>query len=443
MTFSRRRFLKWCATVGLTGMNLELQGCGGKGLTGGLLHAPAQGEASPIFGPDRYIFRNGLQIRSYVQGLPPAASRMITIAQLSDVHITLDDFTLTGYPQLEKMLDGFGESIGFGGYSRPEIQERFDVDVLRAVVKTLNASSDQLDLVINTGDSLDIGTVAELVAFLSEMNNLTVPWFQTIGNHDDLGLGNLPPSWLEAFTDLAFIDKPEFIEKHFPGVDHTAGSTAFGSRAKGFDFSPGFQGNPESSRGYYSFTAIPPIHGGSSGIIQPGIRFYVLDTSRRAGSAVGRFEAEQRDWLTGELNRHKGCLAIIVSHHPTEFINEGRKELLDLLHGHPEVFALLCGHEHKHRITPIFRPDRPGQGFWQIQTASLIDYPQQARALHIFNNGDNTGTIRTYVFNQKAHGDLGKNAAKSLMSAAQENFDGSGSELDRNVDLLFHIPKLS
>ncbi len=441
MTFSRRRFLKWCAISGLAGMNLNLQGCGGKGLTGGLLHAAAQGTARPISMPDRYIFRNDLQIQSYLRGLPSTASRMITIGQLSDVHITLDDFSLTGYPQLEKMLDGFGEAIGFGGYMRPEIQERFDVDVLRAVVKTLNASSDQLDLVVNTGDSLDIGTTAELVAFLSEMNNLSVPWFQTIGNHDNLGLGNLPPSWLEAFTDLAFIDKPEFIEKHFPGADHKAGSVAFGSRAKGFDFSPGFQGNPGSSCGYYAFTAVPPIHGGPDGLIQPGIRFYVLDTSRRAGSAVGRFETGQRDWLAGELDSHKGYLAVVVSHHPIGIINDGRKRLLELLHGHPEVIALLCGHEHKHCITPFPRPDRPEQGFWQIQTSSLMDYPQQARVLQIYNNGDNTGTIRTHVFNQKAHGELGKNAAMSLASAAQDNFDGSGSEPDRNVELLFHIPK--
>ncbi len=442
MELTRRRFLTWVGLAGLGGLNLNVMGCGGKGLTGGLLHAPAQGTASPLHRSAEFRFRNDL--RAVARAHPGADTpvRLITLAQLSDVHITLDDFNLTGYPQLEQMLDGFGDAIGFGGLNRPRTMERFDVDVLRAVVKTLNASADQLDLVINTGDSLDIATMSELIAFLSEMNNLYVPWFQTIGNHDRLGLGNIPPALLEAFTDLDFIDRSSFIEKHFPGEDHAAGVVTYGSRAKGFDFSPGFEGNPQSSQGFYAFTAVPPIHGGPNGIVQPGIRFYVLDTSRKAGSAVGRVGEQQRRWLSSELERHHTYLAIVVSHHPIRFISEGREKLTRLLHNHPQVIALLCGHEHMHRIEGIAQTGSPENGFWQIQTSSLIDYPQQARILEFFDNGNGTGTIRSYVFNQQATGELGKNAQASLKSAAGERFDGSGAEQDRNVELLFQMPSL-
>jgi len=58
------------------------------------------------------------------------------------------------------MLDSFGNNIGFGGLDRPEFQERFDLDVLRAMVKTLNAFTPQLDLVVNTSDVIDLGTRA-------------------------------------------------------------------------------------------------------------------------------------------------------------------------------------------------------------------------------------------------------------------------------------------
>ncbi len=438
MELTRRRFLRLCSLAALGGLSVNLSGCGGKALTGSLQHAAAQGRASPVPQAERFVLRNDLAAVPRVEAKKPQ-ERLITLAQLSDIHITLDEFSLTAYPQLERMVDRFGDSIGFCGLDRPEIQEHFDVDVLRAVVKTLNASKDNIDLVINTGDSLDIGTMPELLAFLSEMNNLDIPWFQTIGNHDCLGLGNIPPRYLDAFSNLGFVDKETFIKKHFPG-EKKAVKVAYGSRAKGFDFSPGFAGFPESSRGYYAFTARPPIQGGAGQLIQPGIRFYVLNTSRRAGTAMGRVDKGQLDWLSGQLERHPNHLALVVSHHPIHMISEGRDELVRILHRYPQVIALLCGHDHMHHIEAFAQPGDPARGFWQIQTSSLIDFPQQGRIVEVLNNGDGTGTIRTFVFNQQARGHLGENARASYKSAKGELFDGSGTTRDRDVALLFQMP---
>jgi len=402
-----------------------------------ILHAPAQGDAKPPRRPDRFILRKDLAGLGTSTGVINESSRIISLAQLSDVHITLEGFNLTGHPGLEKLLDSFGDSIGFGGLDRPDTMERFDVDVLRAMIKTLNAGAGDLDLVINTGDSVDIGTIRELVAFLSEMNHLNVPWFQTVGNHDRLALGNIPSRFVEAYSGMDFLDKNAFIEKHFPTGKDPAGTT-YGSSAKGFDFSPRSRVDPRVRVGYYAFTAVPPVHGGlKGGGIRPGIRFYVLDTSRSEGSASGQISDEQIEWLSGALKGHPNHLGIVVSHHPIPRIKENQKVLLECLLSNPKVIALLCGHDHEHRITAY--PSARGQGFWQIQTSSLLDFPQQARIIEIYVDSQGTGVVRTFVFNQEARGHLGENARASCAVASKDKFDGRGKEQDRNADLVFAL----
>ena len=58
-----------------------------------------------------------------------------------------------------------------------------------------------------------------------------------------------------------------------------------------------------------------------------------------------------------------------------------REELQETLKSYPNVFANIAGHNHHHAITPIGEGEH---GFWQIQTASLLDYPQQSRVLKSF-----------------------------------------------------------
>ncbi len=443
MDLKRREFLGWLGWAAVGSIGMAGLGCGGRGFSvGSLLQAPAQGAAVPPPAPSNFLMRNDLSARPRLESATGSPKRLLTFGQLSDVHITLEQFTFSGHPKLEKMLDGFGEEIGFGGLDRPEIQEQNDLDVLRAMVKTFNAAEPPLDFVVNTGDAVDIGTVPELVGFLSEMNQLDCPWFQVVGNHDCLGMGNIPPAMLESFTDLDFLNKQEFILKHFPGKPGARSRTAFGSQAKGFDFSPPSGGNPPELPGYYAFTAVPPVTGGDGRLVQPGVRFLVLETSRAAGKALGHVEEDQLRWLQDELDRYPRYLVVVVSHHPIERIEEGREELLTLLLDHSQVMALVCGHDHRHQIKAFSKPGKPGSGFWQIQTSSLIDYPQQGRILEIFDRGNGTGAIRTFVFNQQAGGQLGKNARASYRSSAQDRFDGSGSGEDRDVELLFQIPVL-
>jgi hypothetical protein len=58
------------------------------------------------------------------------------------------------------------------------------------------------------------------------------------------------------------------------------------------------------------------------------------------------------------------------------------------LHRHPCVVAWLVGHSHLHRVAAHPHPAGQGGGFWEITTASIIDWPSQTRAVEILRHAD-------------------------------------------------------
>ncbi len=444
MTLNRRNFLKMCGAAVLAGRSLALTGCGSESSAGNVGEFPvsAEGSAGPPPRPAEFLLRNDLGAAPSAEGPIGPATQLISFGQITDTHISQDDFSVTGNVFLEGLLDSFGNNIGFGGLDRPDPQERYDVDVLQAIVKTMAAVDPPLDLIVHNGDALDAGTFQELVSFLTEINQSPLPWVQAIGNHDVLALGNIPPDTAEKVSDLDFVDKGQFITEHFTRT-HAPTLLAFGSAAMGFDFGPEYNGDPGSVRGFYAFSPLAPLRNASEELVQPGIRFYVLDSTHPDGSALGYLDEDQRSWLAADLGEHPDSLAIVVSHHRVNDIEHGRDDFVAILYDHPQVIAVVSGHDHFNRIRSFAVSGTPDKGFWNIQTASLIDFPQEARIFEIRNNGDGTGSIFTYVFNQQGTGQLGENASASYDSAADESMDGEGSPEDRNVELLFQFPAMT
>jgi metallophosphoesterase (TIGR03767 family) len=140
------------------------------------------------------------------------------------------------------------------------------------------------------------------------------------------------------------------------------------------------------------------------------VRFLVLDTVNTAGGWQGSIDDEQFRWLEEELIvgsreftdeagsevRHAATdrLFVLVSHHPIEtLINDYaevpvlrhlERDVRELLGRFPNVICWVNGHTHANAIHPIRQPgSSKASGFWQVTTASHIDWPQQSRVIEI------------------------------------------------------------
>ena len=67
-------------------------------------------------------------------------------------------------------------------------------------------------------------------------------------------------------------------------------------------------------------------------------------------------------------------------------------EFIDMLLKYPNLVAWLNGHTHINTIQAHSKPNGPG-GFFEITTASCIDYPQQAQTVELVDNKDGTMSI--------------------------------------------------
>jgi hypothetical protein len=84
-----------------------------------------------------------------------------------------------------------------------------------------------------------------------------------------------------------------------------------------------------------------------------------------------------------------------------------------MLHKYSNLILLMAGHRHVNTVTPQPSPDpaHPEYGFWEVETPSLRDFPQQFRIFDISINSDCTISIVTTDIDPKM--EEGSPAAKS------------------------------
>ncbi len=161
------------------------------------------------------------------------------------------------------------------------------------------------------------------------------------------------------------------------------------------------------------------------------IKVIVLDdTVKGPGQpnyAAGCIDQTRLDWLTTELQagQDNNQLMIIAAHIPfntyknlvtdpaqaeaspppprmplfipapiggaTSVVTD--QSLLVFLQNFPNLIMWIAGHRHMNTVTPQIHSTDPTRSFWEVETSSLRDFPQQFRTFDIRRNSDNTVSI--------------------------------------------------
>ncbi|MEK6976529.1 MAG: metallophosphoesterase [Candidatus Thermoplasmatota archaeon] len=303
-----------------------------------------------------------------------------------------------------------------------------------------------------------------------------LPWYSAFGNHDGLIQGNVNPN--EEFDAVAaqhgrhFLTQPEYVFMHFPGGYACDGGPVTNTPTDGHGYA--FAGerlcddDPDND-GYYAFEL-------------GGVRFLVLDTLNDdfasangfaqgtfnpqtmagadviGGYAEGAIDPAQMEWLRAEVAANPDKLITVFSHHTVNsmftnladgYCQEGLGCLGDILQqsgygtgeqltaelaAQPNVVGWIGGHTHRNRIEA---KGADANGFWNIESSSLIDYPQQARVVELWVT-DN-GTKAFWLLKAFTH-DF--QLSKDLEATDPQRVpEGIGDADDQDTILWFDVPE--
>jgi hypothetical protein len=113
----------------------------------------------------------------------------------------------------------------------------------------------------------------------------------------------------------------------------------------------------------------------------------------------GEFTAEREAWLLEQLDAAEvgNKLVIYSTHHTSHSIDNlgGAAALRAVLNDYPHVVLHVGGHTHQNRVTPRPGPDElpPEHGYWEIESAATVIWPNQSRLIEVVDNRDGTGEI--------------------------------------------------
>jgi metallophosphoesterase (TIGR03767 family) len=343
---------------------------------------------------------------------------------------------------------------------------------------------------------------------------LDVPWYIARGNHDGLVQGNAPAS-VDLFRSIA-----TGCLKVFPSATLDPGVFAGADENDAFERigDPSFITTllagarsvpPDPDRRILSTVEYKRQIGGAHGYrhveaaerrasdgnatyysFRPraGVELISLDTVAEGGGSTGNLDHPQYRWLERKLKAAEkaGRLVVAYGHHTLATMNNARKDedagscaptpkpgcdadprrsspihrgtdgsatVQALLLEYPNVVAYVAGHTHDNRIDLI---KRGRSGFWQINTASHADTPQQSRLIELMDNRDGTISLFTTVLDHAAPiaapapGTAAASFTDSQLASVsrvlawndpQAERGARGRTLDRNMELLLRDPR--
>jgi len=317
-------------------------------------------------------------------------------------------------------------------------------------------------------------------------SGLAMPWYAVHGNHDNMlqgtvpaagWLGSLPAGGVKYVTPPVGLNTAEALRR-FDAADPSALEELAGGVSISVTPDPGRAPITRSAhvREHFRTAGTPVGHGYTGRNADEGTAYYafdhgvvrcvVLDTVNPHGGWQGSLDATQFSWLDRELAASRDRPVILFSHHPLETLVNDRRppgadrrilagELREFLLGRPCVIAWVNGHTHVHAVTAVRADSAPG-GFWQVTTASHIDWPQQARIIEIVQAGGVLAICCTVIDSDApaGYGELEGPASLAALSRELSANDwqvresitadggaGAGSARDRNVVLLADWPR--
>lgn len=306
-----------------------------------------------------------------------------------------------------------------------------------------------------------------------------LPWLSCFGNHDGLVQGRVPatPALAQitlghrkaavvraedaarfttdphpAYADRSWSVTPDPQRTLVTRQEYVAAHFGRG-RPDGHGFT---EENRRQGTAYYAHDDLP------------GLRVVVLDTTNPAGVFEGSIDETQLAWLRRTLEEAAALelLVMVASHHPRSSMTndrvawegvpgEGRRVLGDevdrLLLEHPHVIAWVSGHIHRNRVRA--RPSPDGRsGYWEISTASVMDWPSQCRLIEVLDHGQGTlSLLLTMVDHAGPVMPEGVGSVDELAGWHRElsandpfgvgGFHAHGEPEDRNVELLLRDPR--
>jgi len=410
-----------------------------------------------------------------------SAAKLVTFFTMTDIHITDEESPaqaiLLGYKggsssayspvmmYTKQVVDAavqtinalhkknpfdFGISLGDASNRSQSNETRWYIDVLDGGLISPDSGAKDDPIPGGNNDYQD--------EFVAVGLDRSIPWYQTLGNHDHFFTGFLPVNdyLRDTFVGTTILNMgnpfvaPTGADSRGLYMGALDGRTPYGnvigagpvaSFPDGAPTVPAADANrralsrAEWLREFFTTTSNPVGHGFSQADVDNNgfacysfvprsdipIKVIVLDDTQREddrnnpaslGYGHASLDQERYDWLVSELDsgQASGQLMIIAAHipigvevfpsmmawNPDAPMSEA--QLLAKLHSYPNLILWIAGHRHVNQVTALpynaaDPNDHPELGFWEVETSSLRDFPQQFRTIEIVRNSDQTISI--------------------------------------------------
>jgi metallophosphoesterase (TIGR03768 family) len=431
-----------------------------------------------------YDSRLDLMPATYGGSAVTKKTKLLNFFTISDIHITDKES-----PNQLIYLQRLHPTLPVGASLHSGIMP-YTTHVLDAAVQTVNALHKQnpIDFGLSMGDACNSTQYNELRWFIDVMDGKvitpssgahlgadtidyqkpytaagldeTIPWYQTLGNHDHFWIGSIPVDYSlrkdlrqSYITDEVFAAGDVLSDRRkinsrdcYMGV--LDGSTPYGDLIKAgpvgnFSSAPKVVADPdrrsllrtEWMNEFFNTSSSPVGHGFNVSDANNGFACYSFvpkstvpikvivldDTQKEDDDSIdihghGFLDEARWTWLKKELadGDAAGQLMIIAAHVPINVeVTAPNSQmgwwpnpqnavtlpnLIAELQSHPNLIMWVSGHRHLNTVKAFISPDpvnAPEKGFWQVETPSLRDFPQQFRTFEIYLNSDNTISIVT------------------------------------------------